>query len=168
VCGRAIGTSTFKNRALRVKTLCAQRFRISTPRLILAKRGAVRPAANHLEGVRLIIGEGVVRIAIQPTLAGLRRCNYRVPAPTCVLARVLLRRAVAAKGRAALLTCAQMEPSSADLHTLSALTALSMLDRCNRGKMGTASFRRHFTSLSKIHGRTEPTLNLRRRRRRRA
>src|SRR2546422_9258241 len=52
-----------------------------------------------------------------------------------------------------------MHPSSADLHTLSALTALSMLDRCNRGKMGAGFFRRHFTSLSKIHGRTEPTLN---------
>jgi hypothetical protein len=143
-------------------------FRISTPRLILAKRDAVRPAANHLQGVRLVFGEGVVRIAIQPTLAGLRRGDHRVPAPMCVLARVLLRRAVTAKGRAALLTRAQMDPSSADLHTLGALTALSMLDRCNRGKVGTGSFRRHFTSLSKIHGRTEPTLNLRPQRRRRA
>src|SRR6267143_712849 len=77
-----------------------------------------------------------------------------------MLARVLLRRVVAAEGRAAFLTRAQMDPSSADLHTLSALTALSMLDRCNRGKMGTGFFFRcHFTSLSKIHGRTEPTLN---------
>ena len=107
----------------------------------------------------LVFGEGVVRIAIQPTLAGLRRCNYRVLAPTRMLARVLLRRAVTAKGRAALLTRAQMDPTSADLHALSALPALSMLDRCNRGKMGTGSFRRHFTSLSKIHGRTEPTLH---------
>jgi hypothetical protein len=79
-------------------------FLISTPCLILAKRDAVRPAANHLEGVRLVFGESVVRIAIQPTLAGLRRCNYRVPAPTRMLARVLLRGAVAAKGRAAFLT----------------------------------------------------------------
>jgi len=76
-----------------------------------------------------------------------------------MLARVLLRRVVAAEGRAAFLTRAQMDPSSADLHTLSALTALSMLDRCNRGKMGAGFFRRHFTSLSKIHGRTEPTLH---------
>src|SRR5437667_12893043 len=107
----------------------------------------------------LVFGEGVVRIAIQPTLAGLRRCNHRVPVRTRMFARVLLRRAVAAQRRTAALARTQMHPSSADLHTLSALTALSMLDRCNRGKMGAGFFRRHFTSLSKIHGRTEPTLH---------
>ena len=91
------------------------------------------------KSVRLVFDEGVIRIAIQPTLAGLRRCNHRVSAPTRMLARVVLRRAVAAEGRAALLTRSEMNPLCADLYALGAFAHLRLLHGINGVEMITTT-----------------------------
>ena len=46
---------------------------------------------------RSIFSEGLVWIAVQPMLARLRRCDYRMSTGVRVLAGVLVRRAVAAQ-----------------------------------------------------------------------
>lgn len=51
-----------------------------------------------------------------------------MPARVRMLARVLIRRAIAAQGHAALLTGAEMNPRSADFHTLLALAPLRLRD----------------------------------------
>src|SRR6478672_6798308 len=53
----------------------------------------------------LILRERVVRKAVQPALAGLSRGNHRVLGRVRVLARVAIRRVVAAKSGTALLAC---------------------------------------------------------------
>src|SRR5947208_13825503 len=62
-----------------------------------------------------IFAKRVVRVAIQPALARLRRRNDRMSASMRVFAGVPIRRAVAAERHAACLARPQMNPASADL-----------------------------------------------------
>src|SRR6266700_2477804 len=96
-----------------------------------------------------VFREGVVWITVEPALVKLGGCNHGMSARRCVFARVLVRGIVAAQRRAALLTGAQMHPSRADPHALSALAALGMFNRRNRGKMAAGSVRHQLTPLSK-------------------
>src|SRR2546422_10277326 len=57
-----------------------------------------------------ILGEGIVGIAVQPTLARLRRSDHRVPAGAGMLRGVAVGRGVAAERGAALLTRSEMHP----------------------------------------------------------
>ena len=102
-----------------------------------------------------VFREGVVWITVEPALVKLGGCNHGMSARTCVFARVLVRGIVAAQRRAALLTGAQMHPSRADPHALSALAPLGMFHSRNRGKMAAGSVRHQLTPLSKTHGRTD-------------
>jgi hypothetical protein len=47
--------------------------------------------------VNSIFSKGVIRVAVQPMLARLRRCDYRMSTGVRVFAGVLIRRAVAAQ-----------------------------------------------------------------------
>jgi hypothetical protein len=58
----------------------------------------------------------------------LRGSDNRMPAGVRVLARVPIRRAVAAERDATRLARAQMHPAAADLHTLFAFPSLRLLD----------------------------------------
>ena len=89
----------------------------------------------------LIFAERLVRVAIQPTLAGLRGGDDRVLGSMRVLGRVAIRRAIAAQCDAALLAAAQMHPLRADLHAFSAFRSFWVFDRINRVEMRTASVR---------------------------
>ena len=62
-----------------------------------------------------------------------------MPARVRVLARVPVRRAVAAKRHSALLARAQMNPVAADLYALFAFAALRLLDGVDRIQMKTAA-----------------------------
>src|SRR2546425_1107690 len=90
-----------------------------------------------------ILGEGIVGIAVQPTLARLRRSDHRVPAGAGMLRGVAVGRVVAAERGAALLTRSEMHPVPADLHALVTHPPLRLLDRRNRGQVRTGSNRRH-------------------------
>src|SRR2546426_4594759 len=90
-----------------------------------------------------ILGEGIVGIAVQPTLAGLRRGDRGVPAGGGMLRGVAVGRVVAAERGAALLTRSEMHPVPADLHALVTHAPLRLLDRRNRAQVRTGSNRRH-------------------------
>ena len=66
----------------------------------------------------LILGEGVVWVAVQPTLAAFGRGDYRMTGRTRVLRCVLVGRAVATTCSAALLTGAQVKPAITSLYTV--------------------------------------------------
>src|SRR6266536_2313225 len=74
-----------------------------------------------------ILHEGVIGIAIEPTLSRLGRSDHRMVARPRVLGRVAIRRVIAAMRCAALLTRPQMNPSRAHFHALIALPALCVL-----------------------------------------
>ena len=75
-----------------------------------------------------VFGKLVVRIAVEPALAGLGRRNDRMPGRTGVLRSMTVRRVVTTVGTAAVLTGTQMHPRSADLDALLALTSFWLLD----------------------------------------
>src|SRR5262245_30461680 len=81
---------------------------------------------------RSILGELIVRIAIQPAFAGLGGRDDRVPGRAGVLGRMAVRRAVAAVRAAAFLAGSQMNPRSADLDALLALASFRRLDARDR------------------------------------
>ena len=78
-----------------------------------------------------VIGKRVVRIAIEPALTRLRRCDNRMPRRASVLRRVTVGRVVAAMRATALLTGTEMNPCSADLDALLALPSFWVLDAGN-------------------------------------
>ena len=85
----------------------------------------------------LIFGEGVVGVAIKPAFSRLSRDNDGMTGRVRVFAGVTVWRAVAAKGHAAFLAGAQMDPVAADLHTFLALETARPLDRFDCFNMGT-------------------------------
>ena len=84
-----------------------------------------------------VIGKRVVRIAIEPALARLRRCDNRMPRCARVLRRVTVGRVVAAMRAAALLTGTEMNPGSADLDALLAFPSFGVLDAGNGSDVDT-------------------------------
>ena len=82
---------------------------------------------------RQYLGEGVVRIAVQPPFARFGRCDDRMGRRAGVPARMPVGRRVAAQGRAARLTGAQVHPVRSDLHAFLADASRWLLDRVNRG-----------------------------------
>src|SRR5881392_3381018 len=78
-----------------------------------------------------VIGKRVVRIAIEPALTRLRRCDHRMPGRASVLRRVTVGRVVAAMRATALLTGTEVNPGSADLDALLALPSFWVLDAGN-------------------------------------
>jgi hypothetical protein len=78
-----------------------------------------------------VFGKRVVRIAIEPALTRLRRCDNRMPRRARVLRRVTVGRVVAAMCATALLTGTEMNPGSADLDALLALPSCWVLDAGN-------------------------------------
>lgn len=106
--------------------------------LIIAK------PSSHLHGfLTLIFAKRLVRIAVQPALAGLGGRDDRMFGGVRVFARVPVRRAVTAECHAALLTRAQMHPLRADLHAFSAFAVFRLLNRRDRVEMRTTSVRHH-------------------------
>ena len=89
----------------------------------------------------LIFAKRLVRIAVQPALARLRRSDDRMPACVRMFGGVPIRRAIAAERYAACLTRAQMYPGCTDLHAFFAFATMRLLDRLNRNRiqMRTAS-----------------------------
>src|SRR5512132_2350320 len=76
----------------------------------------------------LVLRKRVVRITVQPALPRLGRGDYGMTADLRVPGGVAVERIVAAKGRAALLAGAQMDPTGAHFHAFFALVALLPLD----------------------------------------
>ena len=89
----------------------------------------------------LIFAKRLVRIAVQPALARLRRSDDRMPACVRMFGGVPIRRAIAAERYAACLTRAQMYPGRTDLHAFFAFATMRLLDGFNRNRiqMRTAS-----------------------------
>jgi hypothetical protein len=85
----------------------------------------------------LVLGKGVVGVAIKPAFSWLSRDNDWMTSRVRVFAGVTIRRAVAAKGHAAFLAGSQMDPIAADFHTFLALEAAWAFDRFDRFDMGT-------------------------------
>src|SRR5947207_12087790 len=73
---------------------------------------------------RSVLRERVVGIAVQPPLPGLGRSHDGMSAGPRVLARVAVRRGVAAQGHAATLAGAKMNPLRPDLYAFLALSLL--------------------------------------------
>ena len=90
---------------------------------------------------RSIFSEGLIRIAVQPMLARLRRCDHGVTTGMCVFAGVLIWRAVAAQSDSTRLARPEMHPIRTDLHAFFAFATMRLLDRLNRDRiqMRTAS-----------------------------
>ena len=84
-----------------------------------------------------VIGKRVVRIAIEPALARLRRCDNRMPRRARVLRRVPVRRVVATMRATAFLTGAKMNPGSSDLDALLAFPSFGVLDAGNGSDVDT-------------------------------
>ena len=66
----------------------------------------------------LILGEGVIRVTVQPLLAAFSRGDHRMTARTRMLRCVLVWRAITTARAAALLTRAQVNPAITSLYTL--------------------------------------------------
>jgi hypothetical protein len=88
-----------------------------------------------------IFGKGVVRIAVQPMFARLRRCDHRMSTGMRVFAGVLIRRAVAAERDSTRLARPEMHPVGTDLYAFFAFATMRLLDRFNgdRIQMRTSS-----------------------------
>lgn len=84
-----------------------------------------------------ILGEGIVGIAVEPPLTGLRRGNDRVLGRAHVLRRVTIRRRVATKRNAASLAGAEVDPCRANLHAFLAFATLADFHRFDAGNMVT-------------------------------
>jgi hypothetical protein len=103
---------------------------------VLRRTGGCNIYEIALAGMnRLILGEGIIRITIQPALTGLRGCDHRMPARVGVFARMLVRRAIAAECDSTSLAGPQMNPGRTDLHAFFAFTALRLFNRLDRVKM---------------------------------
>ncbi len=62
------------------------------------------------KAVHSVFDELIVRVAVEPSFTRLGRGNNRVVSGVCMLCCVTVHRGVATQRRAALLTCAQMNP----------------------------------------------------------
>ncbi len=91
--------------------------------------GARRRAARR----RQVLGEGIVRVAVEPALACFGRRDDRMGNRAGVAARMPVGRRVAAQRRAARLTHAQVHPGRSDLHAFLADVGGRLLDSVNRG-----------------------------------
>ena len=91
--------------------------------------------------IRLVLGKGLIWIAVQPMLARLRRCDHRMSTGVRVFAGVLIRRTVAAQRDSTRLARPEMHPIGTDLYAFFALAPMRLLDRLNRDgiQMRTAS-----------------------------
>src|SRR6266496_5156750 len=87
-----------------------------------------------------ILHEGVIGIAIEPTLSRFGRSDHGMLAQPRVLGRVAVRRVIATARRATFLAYAQMDPTSAHFYALIALTAFGPLDGRDRLDMSAACF----------------------------
>jgi hypothetical protein len=85
----------------------------------------------------------VVRIAVQPALAGLSGSDDGMTRPVRVFTCMAIGRAVAAQGDPAFLTRPQMHPVIADFHAFSALANFRLFDGCDRVEMR-AGLVRHY------------------------
>jgi hypothetical protein len=85
--------------------------------------------------VSSVFGKRVIRIAIEPALARLCRCDHVMPRRASVLCRVTVGRVVATMRATALLTGTEMNPCSADLDALLAFPSLRVLDAGDRGNV---------------------------------
>ena len=90
---------------------------------------------------RSIFSEGLIWIAVQPTLSWLRRRDHWMSTSVRMFAGVLIRRAVAAQRDSTCLARPQMNPVAADLYAFFAFATMRLLDRLNRDRiqMRTAS-----------------------------
>jgi hypothetical protein len=102
---------------------------------------------HALTGATSVFCKGIVRIAVQPSLPGLRRGNHRMSTGVRVPCGMAVWRTVATQGRATHLTRPQMNPSGANLDALIAFLAFRMAYGCELIEMRTGSFRRHRLSL---------------------
>ena len=102
----------------------------------------------------LVFREGLIRVTVEPAFARLRRSDDWMASRVCVLARMLVRRAIAAKRDAAFLTGSQVDPGGANLDTFRALEALRLLDRRDRIDVRATFFGHHEFISWKILGGT--------------
>jgi hypothetical protein len=96
-----------------------------------------------------VLDKLVIGIAVKPALAGLGRRNDWVRGRASVLGCVTVRRVVATMRAAALPTRTQMNPRSADLDALRALTSCRLFDGGDRVDVGAALIRHDVGSLTK-------------------
>ena len=82
-----------------------------------------------------ILTEGIVDVAIEPVFANLRGRNNWMVTRASVLARMAVRRRIAAEGAPARLAGAQMHPAVAGLHTFFAFVTAWSLDAADRVDM---------------------------------
>jgi hypothetical protein len=101
---------------------------------------------------RSVLEKAIVGIAVQPALSGFRGRNHRMPRCPRVLARVPVRRAVAAAGATALLTRSEMNPSRPDLDALFALVALRVPHTRDGAKMNACGIGRRQLPVPRGHG----------------
>src|SRR5256885_10996436 len=94
--------------------------------------------------LRLRVVEQVVRVAVQPSLVRLERPDHRMAGRTGVLARVLVRRVIAAADAAALHAQAEVDPAVARLHAfLAALRRARVHSFGHIAQMTAQLLRRH-------------------------
>src|SRR5437588_4508340 len=79
-----------------------------------------------------VLDERVIRVAIKPAFAGLGGGDHGMSGGVRVFGGVLVRRAVAAKGRAAGLAGPQMNPARADLDAFGAFEDFGKFDFADR------------------------------------
>ena len=115
------------------------------PQLIAGCRG-VAQFTPLLDGFS-VLGERVVRIAVEPALAGFGRGDHGMTRGSRMGAGVLVRRRIAAERHAARLARAQMDPLRADLDALLALARARLLHRFNLGDMTAGSIFHGFLAL---------------------
>src|ERR1700683_185012 len=82
-----------------------------------------------------VLGHQIIWVAVQPSFADLRRGDHWMFAGVRVLARVTVRRAVAAQRSSTFLAGTQMHPPVAGLYALLAYTAFGMFYRSDGSKM---------------------------------
>jgi hypothetical protein len=85
--------------------------------------------------IRLVLGEGLIGIAVQPMLARLRRCDHRMSTGVRVFAGVLIGRTVAAQRDSTCLARPEMHPMGTDLYAFFAFATMRLLDRLNRDRI---------------------------------
>ena len=85
--------------------------------------------------IRLVLGKGLVWIAVQPMLARLRRRDHWMSTSVRMFAGVLIRRAVAAQRDSTRLARPEMHPVGTDLYAFFAFATMRLLDRLNRNRI---------------------------------
>ena len=92
----------------------------------------VADAIIDLVGASSVLGKLFIGIAVKPPFARLCRCNHRMASLAGMFRGVAIGRIVAAEGRAALLTGAEVNPVRARLHAFLTFAALRLFDRVCR------------------------------------